>query len=210
MTREEFESMLENAIRQVMQNKFDEAISISREALKFEDCNEDPFCRIWPAGTIVAACVFKHKENEIDPGSEDYEVLKTYVKITLDAFNELDLEQQTHYKNSEQLFHMLRPIFEITQAGKPLSELQAPTQKKSGCFIATAIYGSYNDSNVVVLRKYRNNILLINSFGRAFVDLYYWVSPPIAIMLKKSPLIRNTLRKLIIQPIVDYLSSDNY
>ena len=208
MTPEEFESMVADASRMVGQNKFDEAISISKEALRFEACDETPYARIWPAGTIVAAYVFKYKDTEPDPGSDAYEDLKKYTKITLDAFDELDPEQQKHYKDSNQIFHILRPILEITQAGRPLSEVQAPTQKKSGCFVATEIYGSYDDENVVLLRRYRDNVLLINPFGRALVRLYYWVSPPIANLLKKVPLLLNLFRRVIIQPIVDHLSSD--
>ena len=152
--------------------------------------------------------MFKYKDTEPDPGSDAYEDLKKYTKITLDAFDELDPEQQKHYKDSNQIFHILRPILEITQAGRPLSEVQAPTQKKSGCFVATAIYGSYDDENVVLLRRYRDNVLLINPFGRALVRLYYWVFPPIANLLKKVPLLLNLFRRVIIQPIVDHLSSD--
>lgn len=209
MTPEEFESMVEDASRMVGQNRFDEAISISKEALKFQACDEEPFARIWPAGTIVAAYVFKYKENEPDPGSDAYEDLKKYTKITLDAFDDLDIEQQEHYKNSNQLFHILRPMLEITQAGEPLSELQAPSPKKSGCFVATAIYGSFNDRNVIILRRYRDNVLMLSPLGRVFVSIYYSVSPPIAIVLSKVPVLRRLLKKFVLQPIVDNVSSNN-
>ena len=210
MTPDEFDSMVLDAINMVGEDRFDEAISISKEALKFEDCDEDPNSRIWPAGTIVAAYLFKYKENTIYPGSDAYENIKKYTKITLDAFGDLHPEVQANYKKSHpKLFPLLRPILEITQAGKLLNEPQAPSPKKSGCFVATAIYGSYNDSNVVVLRRYRDSNLLITPLGKALVSLYYWVSPPIAIVLEKIPLLRDLIRKLILQPIVDRLLSDN-
>ncbi|PWM81274.1 MAG: hypothetical protein DBY41_04190 [Clostridium sp.] len=57
---------------------------------------------------------------------------------------------------------------------------QAAQQKQSsnsGCYIATAVYGSYTHPQTMVLRAYRDGILLKNPFGRAFVRAYYATSP---------------------------------
>ena len=50
----------------------------------------------------------------------------------------------------------------------------------SGCFIATASYGSSIEPHVKILREFRDRYLLTNSAGKIFVDLYYTHSPPIA------------------------------
>jgi len=50
----------------------------------------------------------------------------------------------------------------------------------SGCFIATAAYGSYMDKHVELLRNFRDAYLLTNSAGKAFVEFYYRHSPPFA------------------------------
>lgn len=51
------------------------------------------------------------------------------------------------------------------------------SNQKSGCYIATAVYGSYNCPAVWILRRYRDNSLSKNWYGRLFIRLYYAISP---------------------------------
>lgn len=53
-------------------------------------------------------------------------------------------------------------------------------QKKSiGCYVATAVYGSYDCPEVWTLRRFRDNILAETWYGRAFIKIYYAISPTI-------------------------------
>lgn len=49
--------------------------------------------------------------------------------------------------------------------------------KKEGCYIATAVYGSYDAPEVLVLRHFRDSVLSPHSLGKLFVKCYYAVSP---------------------------------
>ena len=69
------------------------------------------------------------------------------------------------------------------------------------CFIATAAYGSYLDPHVMVLRQFRDNILLTNSPGRAFVKFYYANSPVIAQIISESEGLRFATRA-VLTPVV--------
>ncbi len=51
------------------------------------------------------------------------------------------------------------------------------TQTKGGCYVATCVYGSYDCPEVWTLRRYRDDTLGATWLGRAFIRLYYAVSP---------------------------------
>lgn len=67
----------------------------------------------------------------------------------------------------------------------------------SGCFIATAAYGSYLDPHVKALRDFRDDVLLQNRFGTAFVKFYYKYSPPIADYIAQHGTLRLIFRFLL-------------
>ena len=50
-------------------------------------------------------------------------------------------------------------------------------KKQEGCYIATAVYGSYDCPEVWVLRRFRDNSLAKSWYGRAFIHIYYAISP---------------------------------
>ena len=54
---------------------------------------------------------------------------------------------------------------------------QAPARQSSGCYVATAVYGSYDCPEVWTLRRYRDYELAETWYGRAFIRTYYAISP---------------------------------
>ena len=76
---------------------------------------------------------------------------------------------------------------------------------KSGCFIATAVYGNYDHSQVMVLRQFRDTQLLSNNLGKIFVKTYYFVSPPIADFLQKHQTMAKPI-KVLLDKIVKWVS----
>lgn len=60
------------------------------------------------------------------------------------------------------------------------SSSQSTPQSSGGCYIATAVYGSYDDPSVLVLRKFRDTKLQPTAIGRAFVRFYYLTSPHVS------------------------------
>ena len=52
-----------------------------------------------------------------------------------------------------------------------------PEGVSTGCYVATAVYGSYDCPEVWTLRRYRDNTLAETWYGRAFIKTYYAISP---------------------------------
>ena len=67
------------------------------------------------------------------------------------------------------------------------STYQAPSvETSSGCYIATAVYGSYDCPEVWTLRRFRDYTLAETWYGRLFIRSYYTVSPTIVKLFGKS------------------------
>ena len=68
---------------------------------------------------------------------------------------------------------------------------------RNGCYIATAIYGSYNCEEVVQLRRFRDNYLAKYALGRLFIKLYYLISPALAKHVSPDSFIGKKIRDLL-------------
>lgn len=94
---------------------------------------------------------------------------------------------------------------------KAYERYQEKKRRKSGCFIATAVYGTPSALEIDVLRDFRDEFLLKNRVGEKFVNFYYRISPSIANFISKHCLLKFILRELFIGPIVKIIKvSFNY
>lgn len=96
-------------------------------------------------------------------GTENYSVSHI---ITMDAKKNIT-EEIRRYHN---IIKKCDPTYTVPTVPDP----QPP---KSGCYVATAVYGSYDCPQVWTLRRYRDYVLAETWYGRAFIHTYYAVSP---------------------------------
>lgn len=71
----------------------------------------------------------------------------------------------------------------------------------SGCFIATAAYGTTMAPELGTLRSFRDNTLMGHTAGRAIVNFYYRNSPPLAAAISHSPAMKAVVRTAL-SPVV--------
>jgi parallel beta-helix repeat protein len=76
------------------------------------------------------------------------------------------------------------------------------TTPSSGCFVATAAYGTPMANQVQILRDFRDQYMLTNPLGQAFVNLYYKTSPSIAEFIMDHPSLKPIVRGVLVPAVV--------
>lgn len=101
---------------------------------------------------------------------------------------------------------------EVQYAGKAALELWgegsydnikklAESKSKKRCFIATAVYGSPDAIEVIILKTFRDSCLEKSRLGSWLNKTYYSISPKVARLLDKSLLLRKFTRIIVISPV---------
>ncbi len=95
--------------------------------------------------------------------------------------------------------------FDPLWPGEAPRRLQSEKGSGSGCFIATACYGSPNHPNVIELRRFRDSILATSWIGRILIRCYYRMSPPVANRLQAGGAVSRIICQWFLDPIVERL-----
>jgi len=122
----------------------------------------------------------------------------TYAKSVspLDSSTQYEFKAQLKYNDTVIEGTTLQFTTQYTTATEP-------TRRASGgCFIATAAYGTPMAEEIEILREFRDEYLITNPLGRAFVDFYYRVSPPIAEFITEHPRLKPIVRANLVPVVV--------
>jgi len=85
---------------------------------------------------------------------------------------------------------------------------QIPTKStKSGCYIATCVYGSYDCPQVWTLRRFRDDTLGVTWYGRLFIGVYYRISPALVKYFGKNTWVRSVWQRKL-DKMVDKLNQN--
>jgi hypothetical protein len=79
-------------------------------------------------------------------------------------------------------------------SGSNTSSDASNSSDSGSCYVATMVYGSYDAPEVLVLRKFRDQVLQKSSFGRGFIRFYYQHSPKFVARTKHLKLVNDCIR----------------
>ncbi len=109
-----------------------------------------------------------------NPGEANVGAARKIAKLLLDNGAKIDVKNtggiDLYNKDTDyEIARMIKAKFPNAKRGA------APAE--SGCYVATAVYGSYDCPQVWTLRRYRDYTLAETWYGRAFIHTYYAISP---------------------------------
>lgn len=76
---------------------------------------------------------------------------------------------------------------------------------ESGCFIATAAYGSPLAPEIDVLRRFRDTKMRPHRAGKWMIDAYERCSPPVADVIGRHPIARLWVRRVLLSPMIQVI-----
>ncbi|MDP2922612.1 MAG: PKD domain-containing protein, partial [Candidatus Omnitrophota bacterium] len=101
-------------------------------------------------------------------------------------------------------------IFGIAGAEKKNEDVPQPespgkdSSGESGCFIATAAFGTPLANEVIILSEFRDKVLLKHKTGKRLVSFYYSFSPQAADFIRHKPFLKSIIRfciKFLVIPL---------
>jgi hypothetical protein len=100
---------------------------------------------------------------------------------------EMDTDARSYVAKNKQVLSGLTTRLASLPASKP----------SVGCYIATAVYGSYDHPQVMHLREFRDQTLVRSCLGRAFIRTYYKYSPAWARRVGASSNLTRFVRRIL-------------
>jgi tetratricopeptide (TPR) repeat protein len=138
--------------------------------------------------TVYIDYVFRSAENKLEDFLINNKIEESVCKkclliIRQDKYQITSMSFSPEYSSPDYFFsdeyraectkklNELDPTFEIP------SNSNTDSNSSGGCYVATCVYGSYDCPQVWALRRYRDYTLAETWYGRAFIRMYYAISP---------------------------------
>ena len=111
--------------------------------------------------------------------------LKSYKINFSGGYKSYSISKEFNYSYKQEAINDIKQCHNIIKFCDPtyivpsntIPTVNEPKKSTGGCYVATAVYGSYDCPQVWTLRRYRDYTLAETWYGRAFIHFYYAISP---------------------------------
>lgn len=133
--------------------------------------------------------------------------LQLFDKLKMEGIHEIEFNRYMYFhKNTLSIERETVDEFRSKELAK-VNQMRQSSQ--GGCYIATAVYGSYDCPEVWTLRRFRDDWLSSRILGRLFVKIYYKISPAIVKIFGKRKLF-NLFWRSILDKFTSFLNTNGY
>ena len=137
--------------------------------------------------------------------------LKKYFSDDNDRLLKVLKAENSFISTNGRFFNATYRTNETTRLSNEIKEKDSsytpPTVQGGGCYVATAVYGSYDCPQVWTLRRFRDYTLAETWYGRAFIRTYYAISPTLVKWFGNTEWFKNMWRPTL-DRMVRRLNSD--
>jgi len=198
---------------------FEDALNIKEDAYVFHLYGRAMGLRttILPFGKeqeiqLLMALNYLSKAVNIEPDDGEFHFWRAFVMLDLHRYANSDIEKiekLEETKREYQLALSLEPKLEsqvqndLHYLNQFLNELRPA---KSGCFIATAAFGTKYVNEVIYLSNFRDKVLQKYILGRYFIKFYYKISPFLASIIEDHSTLKYLVRNILIKPMIHLMN----
>nr|WP_296156565.1 tetratricopeptide repeat protein [uncultured Blautia sp.] len=164
-------SSMIHAFNQLEDGDFDGAMKAFKHVIETDPTNAEAYYGMFRCSLVIAD-YYKTKNSGMQRAIPQYyeDLSEAVTKYGRRAVQYADEPEKTQY--SSEVNHIVDDI-------QSYADNQQNNSSKGGCYVATAVYGSYDCPEVWTLRRYRDDTLAGTWYGRLFIKTYYAVSPTI-------------------------------
>ncbi len=121
-----------------------------------------------------------------------YGINQNYIARKIEEFLNAPVVRRHHFAMKQQT------VAQVAAPQVTFAEVPAQKQKqKQGCYIATCVYGAYDCAPVWTLRRFRDETLSATWYGRAFIKVYYAISPTLVKWFGNMQCVRKACKKVL-------------
>lgn len=161
-------SML-HAFHQLEDGDYDGAMRAFKHVIETEPTNAEAYYGMFKCSLVVAD-YYKRRNSEMKRAIPQYyddlsEAVQKYGRRAVQYASEPEKTQYSDEVNS------------IVDSIQAYANQPQKSSRSGGCYVATAVYGSYDCPEVWTLRRFRDYTLAKTWYGRLFIKTYYAISP---------------------------------